>query len=155
MRGAGHIYGVLWVDWENFSAMSTEHLISALKKINNEEKLNGVEKQASADFADLFISCSLKKKTVTENIVKCVAIHHHTKTCRKYCPKCRFNFPRFPLLRTLILEPVRMIEPNIEKQKELLKRSKQIKDAVIDILEDKEKMKEIQSIRRNIKVEVW
>ena len=101
MRGAGHIHGVLWINWDTFSVMPKGNIKSALEKIKNEEKLNDIEKKALAEFADLFISCSLKNPS-TERIVRAVNIHFHTKTCRKYCPKCRFYFPRFPSLKTLI-----------------------------------------------------
>ena len=153
MRGAGHIHGVLWIDWERFSAMPKDNLISALDKIKNEEKLNCHEKQALADFANLFISCSLKNPS-TENIVRAVNMHFHTKTCRKYCPKCRFLFPRFPSLRTLISEPIRMIENNLEKQKEISKKAKYVKDKVQEILENQKLMEEIQKIKSN-EIEEW
>ena len=41
LRGAAHVHGVLWIDWENFDAMPKEivDLIkSALQKIKNEKK---------------------------------------------------------------------------------------------------------------------
>ena len=65
MRGAGHIHGVLWVDWKKFSALpesDNENIKKALDKIKNEEMLSNEEKQSLADFADLFISCSLKNQ---------------------------------------------------------------------------------------------
>ena len=153
MRGAGHIHGVLWIDWDSFCAMPKENLKSALDKIKNEEKLSEIEKQTLADFADLFISCSLKNP-LTENIVRAVNIHFHTKTCRKYCPRCRFHFPRFPSLKTLISVPLRMIEKDLEKQKELLKKVKLIKEKVLEILEDDKIMEEIQKIRLD-EIEEW
>ena len=40
------------------------------------------------------------------DIVEQVQIHHHTKTCRKYGSKCRFNFPKFPSEQTIIAQPL-------------------------------------------------
>ena len=133
--------------------MPKEDLISALNKIKNEEKLSDIEKQALADFADLFITCSLKNP-LTEKIVRAVNIHFHTKTCRKYCPRCRFYFPRFPSLKTIISEPIRMAEKDLKKQKEKAEKAKLVKDKVIEILEDKEKMEVIQKIRSD-EIEDW
>ena len=98
LRGAAHVHGVLWIDWENFDAMSKDKvdlIKSALEKMKNEKKLGPDEKGALAQFADNFVTCSFKDPK-TEHIIRSVNIHHHTKTCRKYGPTCRFHFPRFP-----------------------------------------------------------
>ena len=90
---------------------------TALKKIKNEEEIEEPERESISKFADLFFSCSLKNPRV-ENIVKNVNIHHHTKTCRKYSStSCRFNFPRFPSLRTLVSVPLRMLNLIAEQKK--------------------------------------
>ena len=156
MRGAGHIHGVIWVDWDKFSVLpqrDIENIKSALEKIKEEEVLSESEKQALADFADLFISCSLKDPR-TEKIVRSVNMHHHTKTCRNYCTKCRFYFPRFPSLKTMVAVPIRMVEKDPEKQKEVLERVNLVKKKVMDILQDDDKMKEIQNIRSQ-DIEEW
>ena len=116
LRGAGHIHGVLWVDWENFTAMpptEVHDIKEAFRKIKADTPLNEDEKGALADLADNFISCSLKDPR-TEEIVKLVNMHHHTKTCRKYGCTCRFHYPRFPSLRTLISVPLRMEADSVE-----------------------------------------
>ena len=102
LRCAGHIHGVLWLDWEKFDALPKDDvklLKNAFEMIKKEEKLESSEKKSVANFADLFISCSLKNPK-TEEIVKLVNMHHHTKTCRKYGCECRFYYPRFPSLKT-------------------------------------------------------
>ena len=50
LRGAGHIHGVLWVDWEKFTALPNhvEDIKKGLKKIKDEEILNETEKKAIA-----------------------------------------------------------------------------------------------------------
>ena len=65
LRGAGHIHGVLWVDWENLTIIDKSEvklIKSALENIKNEEDMTDSEKQSLANFADKFISCSLKEK---------------------------------------------------------------------------------------------
>ena len=74
MRGAGHIHGVLWVDWEKFVKKHTEtfnedivdedgviievdtsHVKLALQHIKDDQKLSKSETKALEKFADLFI----------------------------------------------------------------------------------------------------
>ena len=108
LRGAGHIHGVLWVDWDAFCQLDKklgDAVKDALIKIKKDETVSEDERQSISDFADKFISCSLKNIDV-KKIVEEVQIHHHTKSCRKYGPKCRFHCPRFPSLRTLVAGPI-------------------------------------------------
>ena len=112
LRGAGHIHGVLWLDWKNFPDMENYGKIileEAFKKIRNEETLGADDKLCLAEFADRFITCSLKDSN-TKKIVEEVQIHHHTKTCRKYGSKCRFNFPRYPTIRTIVSVPYKNLQ---------------------------------------------
>ena len=149
MRGAGHIHGVLWINWDKINALpyqSIEKIKSALQKIKNEEVMNNDEKQALADFADKFISCSLKNSK-TEKIVRKVNIHCHTKACRKNSKECRFNFPRFPTLKTIVAVPIRFLEEDPEKQKVKLKHAKAVREKVLKVLQNEEQMKEIQKIK--------
>ena len=93
MRGAGHIHGVLWVDWEHVAGMvkySIDDVKAGLDNIKEEQDVTPTQKAAIEEFADLFITCSLKDKE-TRDIVKAVNFHHHTKTRRKYGCPCRFK----------------------------------------------------------------
>ena len=87
MRGAAHVHGVLWIDWENIDILSkkdTQLIKDALKKIKNEQKLEDNERNAIATFADKFISCTLKNPK-TANIVKSVNVHNHrVENCCKH-----------------------------------------------------------------------
>ena len=59
LRGAGHIHGILWVDWEKFDDrinLKRNDIINALKKIQNEEVLEPEDKLCLSEFADLFIT---------------------------------------------------------------------------------------------------
>ena len=83
LRGAGHIHGVLWVDWEKFNALPKEdvkNITDGLEKIKKDEKISEPQKNSIADLAE--ISCPLKDP-ITEEIVSLVNMHHRTKTCRK------------------------------------------------------------------------
>ena len=47
LRGAGHIHGVLWVDWNKFDALDRKDIdaiVSALDKIKHDTKLEDDEK---------------------------------------------------------------------------------------------------------------
>ena len=163
LRGAGHIHGVLWMDWNNFSFDKAyeedeeaeisvsdgfestncgETLAEAFEKIRNEEMLDFKDKKAIAKFSDLFITCSLKNPK-TRDIVKEVQIHHHTKACRKYCPVCRFYFPRFPSLHTIVSVPFHKIPGSKEEQEVKLQNSKEVLTKVSCVLENDEWMDEL------------
>ena len=158
LRGAGHIHGVLWMDWEQLIKIEdgscktyqgkVTQIKAALQKIKEDEPINSEEKECLAWLADKFISCSLKNPRI-KDIVKSVNVHHHTKTCRKYSCTCRFFFPRFPCLRTIIAEPVRLCSESTEEQKNILQQSKNILEKVKVILEDEEIMKEIGNINQD------
>ena len=170
LRGAGHIHGVLWMDWENFSfpqaayakkekdmkendetekgtkekdeKYKKENLIKAFEKIRNEVALNVEDKESITEFADLFITCSLKDPK-TKTIVEEVQIHHHTRACRKYCPICRFFFPRFPSRKTIVSVPFSKLQGSREEQLEKLEKSKAVLKKVSNVLENKEIMDEL------------
>ena len=86
MRGAGHIHGALWIDFESFVKdprnSNMPNIKEALDAIGREEILSEQEKQVICKFADKFITCTLKDPS-TKDIVQAVNIHHHTRSCRK------------------------------------------------------------------------
>ena len=112
LRGAPHSHGTLWPDWKRFKALPREttlRIIQALNLIKAGERLEYHHKESLAQFADLFISVSLKNPA-TASIVKDVNIHHHTKrACQKYGTQCRFHFPRLPTYRTIISAPSNIV----------------------------------------------
>ena len=84
-------------------------LTSALKKIKNMEELSRLEKEALKNFLDEFTTVSTNEDTVGELVSRMVLevnIHSHTKSCRKYDCLCRFFYPKFPSVRTIIAEPI-------------------------------------------------
>ena len=108
-------------------------------KIRNEVRLSTDDKDCIAKFADLFITCSLKDIR-TEQRAKEVQVHHHTRCCRKKNVKCRFFYPKFPTLRTIISVPFYHHDGSEEDQKEKLKFSNLVLKKVSDVLEDEDIM---------------
>ena len=151
MRGAAHIHGVLWVDWDKCQAIPDEvieldgesvtidhmeRIKSVLKDIKNDHYEQGVTEEkleSLAKFADEFVTVSLMDPEI-EELVRLVNIHHHTKACRKYGCKCRFKFPKFPTMKTIISIPARLkykhlsSEDQHKKVEELQTILKKVKD---------------------------
>ena len=91
-RGSPHLHCLLWIkDAPVYEA--------------------GVNDEEVCRFIDNYISCSkhlessdflnleLKQKLIGYQT------HHHTRTCPHKSRKCRFNFPKPPMEKTMILEP--------------------------------------------------
>ena len=152
LRGAAHAHGVLWMDWDSFTALpksKVNNIKEAFHKIKNDVKLTSQEKESVCEFADSFISCSLKDPK-TEDIVRSVNTHHHTKTCRKYGDNnCRFYFPRFPSLKTIVSVPVNVSNIDEKNHEQSMKDCTELLSKVKTVLEDEEKMKGICSINQD------
>merc|ERR1712015_410954 len=100
MRGAAHIHGVLWIDFDAFLKDDRNkefcNLKEAFEAIGNESVLSADQQSVLTRFADKFITCSLKDPS-TKDIVQQVNIHHHTRACRKIdCQICRFFVSKIP-----------------------------------------------------------
>ena len=73
--------------------------------------------------------------------VKETQTHHHTKTCKKKSPNCRFGIPRFPIWKSMLTKPV---EGETEEERSDRRiRHKEVIKALLDILEDENEMVEI------------
>ena len=84
------------------------------------------------------------ESTVGENVSRKVLevnLHSHTKSCRKYDCPCRFLYPRFPSIRTIIAEPIQGV--NDEEKKERLKKYEETLEKVRDVLNDSEAVEDI------------
>ena len=159
ITGAGHVHGTLWVDLGSIERPQRlekgkqvglkkkgriEGLSLAFKKIKNSEKLTQEDTDSLAAFVDSFITVSTCEKNVGKNIaatVRQVNQHRHTKTCRKYGGKCRFNYPRPPSPKTIIVQPIRDIDT--EKRSKILIESDKLISKVISFLEDEETLKKL------------
>ena len=164
-RGAGHIHGTLWLDLKRLEKrkrlengqlthididqnmnqvvdLPFKHISSAFRKIKNNLSIDQDEKMTLKNFVDEFTTVCTNVSIVGESvsrIVQEVNKHSHTKACRKYETSCRFNFPRFPSIRTIIAEPVKgMVD---KERKEKLKGYQETMRKVGDILKDGEKLR--------------
>ena len=153
LRGAGHIHGVLWLDLDQFIGNQTDiengsnpftDLKNVFKCVNGEENPSQAFCLALQNYADMFISCSLK--TPGGRIASEVNRHHHTRTCRKRGTTCRFNFPRFPSFKTVLSIPVRIKFPDPEIRALILEKSKLVLSKIKQVLEDDEVMKDLGSM---------
>ena len=139
LRGAPHSHGTLWMNWKKFTALPrpTVNLIEkALNLIKEEKPLEDSHKLALTQFADLFVSVSLKNPA-TEKIVREVNVHHHTKkACQKYGTICRFHFPRFPTYKTILSAPSNIFYPEEVERKKKMKQHKDFLDGVQEVLVD-------------------
>ena len=117
MRGAAHIYGVIWVDLDEFEKKhflndiegqeNQPHLLKeAFQYVNDENNPEDEPRyeQALIKFADTLISCSLKNPQI-KKVVEEVNTHHHTKKCDKTVKKCKYNFRKLPAVKTVIAVP--------------------------------------------------
>ena len=93
-------------------------LSNAFKKFKYEEFGDDDDDRPVIAFIDQFTTVSLCVDEVGMDVVKIVEevnVHHHTKTCRKTSPKCRFRYPKFPVWKTILVRPSRNCEFAEEK----------------------------------------
>jgi hypothetical protein len=122
-------------------------LSSTFRKLKNNEVLSETEKKSLKNFIDEFTTVCTNEATVGEKVSRMVLevnIHSHTKSCRKYDCPCRFYFPRFPSIRTIIAEPISGAEN--DERNERLKKYEEILDKVRDILNDPDAVEEIIAV---------
>ena len=111
-RGAGHIHGVLWIDFDKELPNDLDNKVikAAFNKFRHNDDLSAEEESEVIKFIDTFVTCSSDKDEAKKllirdcgdkdavalksaNIAKTVNKHKHNRTCRKYNTKCRFNYP--------------------------------------------------------------
>ena len=118
-RGAGHVHGTLWVKLNVIETMRKlkdgslvtkakykkkkmkedftkpfEGLVEAFKKFKYEEFGDLDDDRPVINFIDQFTTVSLNEDEVGKEVAKIVEEvnkHHHTKTCNKTTPNCRFR----------------------------------------------------------------
>ena len=95
-RGAGHVHGVLWVDWDAFEENESnihdfadeneeeigngvKKLRTAFKKFKDDEALSIGEYKKIVKFNDIFISCSTNA-TVVENMLHRIKLRKNIKS---------------------------------------------------------------------------
>ena len=158
LRGAPHAHGTLWMDWKRFSALprsTVDKIEKAFGLIKGGEQLDDEQKQALTQFADLFVSVSLMNPA-TSSIVNEVNVHHHTKrACKKYGTNCRFNFPRFPIHRTIISAPSNITYPCETERKNKMKQHTIVLEGVKEVLEDMDKLQDVCSYKKEEIDAIW
>lgn len=168
-RGAGHIHGTLWCNLRKVAVNQCNEMVGEIREISSLEKafkslrqneeLPEEEKQSLIKFAEKFTTCTLNGSKATEHldneedienqgrqiiqIVKQCQIHHHTKTCKKRDGNCRFNFPKFPMWKTILAGGVSSQTP--EDREESISKNHSTLQRVREVLEDKETMNIILS----------
>ena len=95
------------------------------------------------DFSNRWICVSLKNSRTRQ---LCLDLQQHTCS-KRYCLKCRtscrFRYPRFPILETIIAVPVSIKYPDEEVCNEMVKLRTSILKSVRNILENEGKMENI------------
>ena len=150
-RGSPHVHGILWLDWMDMAKAegldNVNFIKGAFNSIKNDVLLRYEEENALTKFLDRHVTVD-RYNPLSEEIVNKVNVHRHSHTCYKHEKKCRFNFPRFPTLKTIISIPARVLEKDEEKRKELIVKSKSILKKVKNTLENEDKMKQINLIEQ-------
>ena len=137
-----------------FSKFPLVGISAAFIKFQTQEELLKHEEEAIINFANKFTTCTLNKATIesmTEDpdlkhrgaevleIVMSVNIHNHTRTCKKYLTFCRFGFGKFPVWKTLVAKPSKLL--TAERKEQFRKLLKDVRN----ILDDEDIIKKILS----------
>ena len=124
-----------------------EFLNSALRKCRENEVPSEDENRALVSFVNKFVTCTLWDPR-TSKIAGSVQRHNHTFTCRKAGSKCRFHFPRFPCLHTILAKPLRIVfnEEDEEKRKKIVMKIRLALGNVRAVLENTDEMEKTVAI---------
>ena len=157
LRGAAHVHGTLWIDWEKLTENFQKNSYGNLKRVFNSIKEESFGKNEDRDgleslqnFIDEMITCSLKDPS-TYTLVKSVQQHKHfSQSCYTRGSNCRFNFPKFPCIKTIIAIPSNIkYSHNEELESEMVKKCDIIKKKVKDVLENNRFMDEATKFRQD------
>ena len=97
-----------------------ESITMAFKKHKDNVTLSQKERVALATFADALSTVHTNENIVDKNVAKIVHEvnkHSHKKSCRKYDTHCRFQFPKFPSIKTIIAGPQRRVTDKEKRDK--------------------------------------
>ena len=152
LRGAPHVHGVLWVDYNEMEKVVPE-ITKCMSALRNQKRLTNEQCRIVATFVDKFTSCSLSNPTVADKVRE-VQIHKHTRTCCKKGYMCRFGFPRFPSEKTIIAQPLPRDDFVSDFEYDAAKKRHQtiltiVKGALNDLQEDEYMTTSLDDILRN------
>jgi hypothetical protein len=88
-RGSPHVHMLLWIE--------------------NAPRYGTNENSEVIQYIDKIISCRREVNSQEVNALTDLQLHRHTRTCRKQIRKstvCRFGFPKYPHVKTQILQPL-------------------------------------------------
>ena len=133
-RGYPHAHGL---GWGNLSDIDKNFpgFKEAMQKAYLNETFTVTDMKILIKFADASICSStniddIKSFGVSDSLaeqikqrVKKFNVHKHSKSCQKFNNKCRFYFPKFPSIVTLISRP---IPERLQSYKEVFKCAKQL-----------------------------
>ena len=121
---------------------------SAFKNFQTNEDLKPHEEKAVINFVNRFTTCTKNVDTIrmmtddqtlketAESIIRIVEEvhgHHHTTSCIKYSPTCRWGFPHFPMWRTILAKPMKESGEETEKIKSSYQKIlKDVKEKMVD-----------------------
>ena len=152
--GSAHIHGVLFLDLDTIVDNEVKKgrkvwkfLQSGMRRCRDSQIPSEDEETAIRLFVDKFISCSLFHPR-SRKIAREVQHHNHTFSCRKAGSKCRFKYPRYPALRTILAKPLRIVfkEEDDNKRKSIVMKMRLALSNVRSVLEDKEEMEKLEEI---------
>ena len=166
MRGAGHIHGVIWIDLNKPlpNGIDNKAVQSAFTKFKKEEPVTVEEEDNVIRFIDSFITCSTDveevqkllirdckdKQKIAEKVIssaKEVNMHSqkHSMSCRKYRTKCRFSFPKYPSLRTIITKSPNLVykerldaqfsEEDVEGRSKYLEKKMKVNTEILKLVQ--------------------
>ena len=150
LRGAAHCHGVLWIDLDAYLAdnatdVEKSYLLPAFQKLIDDIIPGPEEETAVVTYVDKFVTCSLQDP-MSRDIAQEVNCHKHSHTCHRYGGVCRFDFPRYPCLYTILAKPLRLTHAK-EEREEAYEHLKQVLLPIKEILEDAKMMEALQKIR--------
>ena len=153
--GSAHIHGVLFLDIDKIVETEMKKgfgefhfLRSALRNCRDNEIPSDDEIRAIVSFVNKFVTCTLWDPR-TKKIASQVQRHNHTFTCRKAGSKCRFSFPRYPSIYTILAKPLRNVfkdEKDEDKRKGMVMKIRLALGNVRAVLENKDEMEKIEAI---------
>ena len=140
---------MLWIDLDELIDRLTkipgqshfEELMNAFASVNNDEKPSDLHCEVLQDFHDLFISCTIKSPG--GRIASVVNRHHHTRTCLKRGPNCRFGIPRLVSPKTVLSIPIQILYPDITEREQASQKYTKVIEKVKAVLEDKDLMEQL------------
>ena len=96
---------------------------------------------ALCEFTDWAVTCSLKNPTTKDLVTKVNKHQHFDRSCRKRSSDCRYGFPRFPTVKTILSVPSRILyRDDDDKRKEEENNAESIKFKVKEVLNNSDLM---------------